>query len=158
MIQKGGIMTEEIVRTGGCLCGKSRYQTKGDSPRAIMCHCRYCQTYTGSAFGTQVWFPEDKVTLTSGELSKYENNTESGNVVTLNFCKNCGSTIFLRLNVFQGMVAIPGGSFDPPTFWFEPQVENFCRTKAPFIETSTAEKHDTHPMYNPKTPDNHPVK
>ena len=74
------------------------------------------------------------------------------------FCKNCGSTIFLRLNVFQGMVAIPGGSFDPPTFWFEPQVENFCRTKAPFIQTSTAEKHDTHPMYNPKTPDNHPVK
>ncbi len=79
-------------------------------------------------------------------------------MVTLNFCKNCGSTIFLRLNVFQGMVAIPGGSFDPPTFWFEPQVENFCRTKAPFIQTSTAEKHDTHPMYNPKTPDNHPVK
>ena len=112
----------------------------------------------GSAFGTQVWFPEDKVTLTSGELSIYENNTESGNVVTLNFCKNCGSTIFLRLNVFQGMVAIPGGSFYPPTFWFEPQVENFCRTKAPFIQTSTAEKHDTHPMYNPKTPDNHPVK
>ena len=51
-----------------------------------------------------------------------------------------------------------GGSFDPPTFWFEPQVENFCRTKAPFIQTSTAEKHDTHPMYNPKKPDNHPVK
>ena len=92
------------------------------------------------------------------QQSEYENNTESGNVVTLNFCKNCGSTIFLRLNVFQGMVAIPGGSFDPPTFWFEPQVENFCRTKAPFIQTSTAEKHDTHPMYNPKTPDNHPVK
>ena len=66
-----------------------------------MCHCRYCQTYTGSAFGTQVWFPEDKVTLTSGELSIYENNTESGIVVTLNFCKNCGSTIFLRLNVFK---------------------------------------------------------
>ena len=151
-------MTEEKLRTGGCLCGKSRYQTKGDSPRAIICHCRYCQTYTGSAFGTQVWFPEDKVTLKSGELSEYENNTESGNVVTLNFCKNCGSTILLRLNVFQGMVAIPGGSFDPPTFWFEPQVENFCRTKAPFIQTSTAEKHDTHPMYNPKTPDNHPVK
>ena len=121
-------MTEEILRTGGCLCGKSRYQTRGDSPRAIMCHCRYCQTYTGSAFGTQVWFPEDKVTLISGELSKYDNNTETGNVVTLNFCKNCGSTIFLRLNVFQGMVAIPGGSFDPPTFWFVPQVENFCRT------------------------------
>tara|TARA_B100000989_G_scaffold294392_1_gene273438 strand:- start:956 stop:1126 length:171 start_codon:yes stop_codon:yes gene_type:complete len=56
------------------------------------------------------------------------------------------------------MVAIPGGSFDPPTFWFEPQVENFCRTKAPFIQTSTATKHDTHPMYKPKTTDNHPVK
>ena len=92
-------MTEEILRTGGCLCGKSRYQTRGDSPRAIMCHCRYCQTYTGSAFGTQVWFPEDKVVLTSGELSEYANNTESGNVVTLYFCKDCGSTIFLRLNV-----------------------------------------------------------
>ena len=83
MLQKeGSIMTEEILRTGGCLCGKSRYQTRGDSPRAIMCHCRYCQTYTGSAFGTQVWFPEDKVTLISGELSKYDNNTETGKVVT----------------------------------------------------------------------------
>ena len=32
------------------------------------------------------------------------------------------------------------------THWFQP------------LTGSTAEKHDTHPMYNPKTPDNHPVK
>ena len=107
-------MTEEIVRTGGCLCGKSRYQTKGDSPRAIMCHCRYCQTYTGSAFGTQVWFPEDKVTLTSGELSKYENNTESGNVVTLNFCKNCGSSIFFK-RLGSRAISLSAGLLNNPT-------------------------------------------
>ena len=50
------------------------------------------------------------VKLIYGKLSEYENNTESGNVAMLNFCKNSDSTIFLRLNVFQGMVAIPGGA------------------------------------------------
>tara|TARA_Y100001970_G_scaffold221742_1_gene272594 strand:- start:321 stop:527 length:207 start_codon:yes stop_codon:yes gene_type:complete len=52
----------------------------------------------------------------------------------------------------------PESSFDPPIFWFEPQSENFCHTKAPFIQTSNTENHDTHPTYNPKNSDNYPVK
>ena len=157
-IKEGKCMNEELSREGGCLCGNCRYRTIGDSPRAILCHCRYCQTLTGSALSTNVWFPEEKVSLLKGDLSSYEMKTESGNLVTTNFCKNCGSTVFLRLNVFKGMVAIPGGCYDPPTFWFEPQVENFCRSKVPFIETEIPEKNNTHPMYKPVREDMHPHK
>ena len=76
------------------------------TPRVILCHCRYCQTLTGSALSTNVWFPEEKVSLLKGDLSSYEMKTESGNVVTTNFCKNCGSTVFLRLNVLYQCIDI----------------------------------------------------
>ena len=151
-------MKKNKVTSGSCLCGKVSYEFSGNLGIFQYCHCSRCRKFTGSAFASNILVAlDDFKWITGNELVGRFEPEETKHFAT-SFCKNCGSTIFLRLNVFQGMVAIPGGSFDPPTFWFVPQVENFCRTKAPFIETSTSEKHDTHPMYNPKKPDNHPVK
>jgi hypothetical protein len=42
--------TMELLHEGGCLCGEARYVVSGyPEPRGV-CHCRYCQLRTGSAF------------------------------------------------------------------------------------------------------------
>ena len=144
-------MTEEIVRTGGCLCGKSRYQTKGDSPRAIMCHCRYCQLRTGSALGVSVYFDSDFVSIIKGEnlLNSYKFPTESGNRLSLRFCQICGTAVFWNAEIFNELTGVAGGTFDPPTFWYDVEREVFCRSKAGFINVDVEDKNDAAPYHTP---------
>ena|SRR3989338_10460080 len=79
-------------RTGGCHCGKVRYEVEIDlSQPAIECNCSHCQIK-----GLILLFvPKSAVTVLSGEeeLSEYRFNT--GNVKHL-FCKQCGVQVFGR--------------------------------------------------------------
>src|SRR5262245_65069892 len=34
--------------TGGCLCGKVRYESQGDALFGVLCHCRDCQRVSGT--------------------------------------------------------------------------------------------------------------
>ena len=38
------------VHQGGCLCGDARYKVSTSPLRVTVCHCRFCQRFTGSAF------------------------------------------------------------------------------------------------------------
>ena len=57
-------------QTGGCLCGAVRYTTTATPLMTFVCHCRSCQKFTGSAFGTVVVFPKDTVTF-SGTMKTF---------------------------------------------------------------------------------------
>ena len=138
------------IHQGGCLCGVVRYETYGKPDRAPICHCRYCQLRTGSAFGHLVYFPEDKVTLLSGGLTSYQFKSESGNQWENRFCSRCGTSIFSLLEVRAGLIAISAGTFDPPTFWFDVTREVFTRSKAHYLgEIVAGETHATITGYNP---------
>ena len=76
---------ENEKHNGGCGCGKVRYETTGHPVRAGICHCRYCQTRTGSAFGISVYFEESQVNIIKGDLTEYNFNNSSGR----NFKKYC---------------------------------------------------------------------
>lgn len=78
---------------GGCFCGSVRYSTMGQPFRAVVCHCRYCQLRTGTAFGISVYFKEDKVIFNDGTSHTFSYETESGSNVTLSRCANCGTTV-----------------------------------------------------------------
>ena len=148
-------MSTENLHEGGCLCGGVRYRTTGDPKRVGVCHCRYCQLRTGSALGISVYFDSKNVAVLQGTLKSYSYLTESGNRFEVQFCENCGSTVFWTgtAESITGMTGIGGGSFDPPTFWYEIQREVFCRSKAPFLETNLAEQHNTISYYNPTHPE-----
>ena len=104
--------------SGGCLCGNVRFNAEGDPLRVGLCHCRYCQLRTGSAFGISVYFPEDAVTDPSGELEPYALETENGNTLRIERCENFGTPVFWRIDskAYAGITGIVGGRFDPPTF------------------------------------------
>ena len=37
---------------GGCLCGRIRYEVHAEPTNVAMCHCRFCQKATGTAYET----------------------------------------------------------------------------------------------------------
>ena len=95
-------MTVEESHEGGCACGEVRYKTKGEPQVHAVCHCRYCQLRTGSAFGMGAYFPADKVEFNSGEQTQFNYVTVSGNKVTTSFCKKTVATsVDLYLNLFK---------------------------------------------------------
>ena len=72
-------MEEQIPsHEGGCLCGAVRYRVIGGSDLTGVCHCRYCQLRTASAFAVLVYFSHENFELLSGDLTCHEFNSESG--------------------------------------------------------------------------------
>ena len=67
----------------------------------------------------------------------------------IRFCMNCGTSLFWKVGSREGMTAIAGGTFDPPTFWYKPETEVFCRSRCDFVATNLPNKFDTSPMYSP---------
>lgn len=141
------------IHYGGCLCGSVRYRTTGQPAKAAVCHCRYCQERTGSAFGVSVYFADDSVELLSGDLRDYAFATESGGTFATRFCTRCGTTVMWRLSVFENLVGIAGGTFDPPTFWYSVKREVFTRSRAPFVCTRIEDCSETSSSYAPSLAD-----
>ena len=49
--------------SGGCACGKVMYHTIGQPVKTGLCHCRYCQLRTGTAFGISVYFKKENLKI-----------------------------------------------------------------------------------------------
>ena len=136
--------------TGGCLCGEIRYEVQGEPDRAAICHCRYCQLRTGSAFGSLVYFRDEQITVTSGEVTTYGFTSESGSQCKTGFCAKCATTLFVNLEKRPGLTAISYGTCDPPTFQFPITREVFTRSKAGFVgDIEAGGHHDTIMGYEP---------
>lgn len=150
-------MTEDH-HEGGCACGAVRYRTTGAPARAAVCHCRYCQLRTGSAFGVSTYFEDDKVEIRQGALTDYEFQTESGRSFTTRFCPRCGTTVFWRLGLFDGMTGVAGGTFDPPSFWYPVTREVFTRSKAPFVSLDVSDSSETSSSFAPSCEEALPLK
>lgn len=81
-----------------------------------MCHCLACQQRTGSVFGVQARFAEDKVTHIQGPFKAYTRQGDSGKSVTFHFCQECGSTVYWELEGLPGFRAVAVGAFADPHF------------------------------------------
>ena len=101
-----------------------------------------------------MYFEENQVSVLNGELTEYEFKNSSGRKFKNRFCRKCGTTVFWEVEIRKGLIGVAGGTFDPPTFWFEAGFEVFCRSKAPFLETTIADKKETTDYYEPIIPDN----
>lgn len=105
------------VHEGGCLCRAIRYLVKGNPLRAYVCHCTFCQRFTGSAFGTIVWFEEENVELMGDGLTTYEHRVEESNRwFRLNFCNRCGTTVMATVERRPGVRLIMVGTLDDPNW------------------------------------------
>jgi hypothetical protein len=107
------------VHQGGCLCGATRYEASADPLRVTICHCTFCQRFTGSAFLVEPIFRKSDIAFSGAALKTYDHRSDSSHKrVTLNFCGTCGTTLYLDLERFPDILGLCGGTFDDPN-WFD---------------------------------------
>lgn len=84
-------MTKTETYTGGCHCGKVRYEVKADISQSITCNCSMC----GKTGAVLAFAPASEFTLLSGEgeLTDYQFNK---NIIHHLFCTTCGIRSFGR--------------------------------------------------------------
>ena len=103
---------------GGCLCGAVRFATLAEPSRVTICHCRFCQKATGSAYMVEPIFEADAFTLLSGVPKVFNQvSAGSGKVVHVHFCRECGTKLWLSFERFPEAVGVYAGTFDDPC-WF----------------------------------------
>ena len=72
--------------SGGCQCGKVRFEAHTSPDRVGICHCLDCRKHHGAVFFAAAIFSEADVSVT-GETNHYEGR---------HFCPNCGSSVFAK--------------------------------------------------------------
>jgi hypothetical protein len=88
-----------------------------------VCHCRDCQKFTGSVFGTLVGLPQAELEI-HGELKSYSKLGNSGKPIVRLFCPECGSSIAEALTTRPGLD-------DPASA--TPQSEIYCDRALPWV-------------------------
>jgi hypothetical protein len=97
---------EEV--TGGCACGRVRYQVSIENDDAYLCHCRMCQRATG---GVSIAFKGVK-----RDNVRWEHEPdwyESSPIARRPYCRNCGTSLGFAFPDGENM-DLTVGSFDEP--------------------------------------------
>lgn len=79
--------------TGGCHCGRVRYEAVVDPESARICHCNACQRLTGTAYRVTVIAAADEVEMTGATPARYVRTGDNGKARIQFFCDVCGSPI-----------------------------------------------------------------
>ena len=93
--------------TGGCECGKVRFEVPSVRDTVTVCHCGQCRRTSGHIWAsTKAKF--DDVTFTEDEgLVWFASSAHAKR----GFCNQCGSSLFYRQNGEEGL-AIAAGCID----------------------------------------------
>jgi hypothetical protein len=125
----------QLHHEGGCLCGGLRYRTTAEPIRVTICHCRFCQRSTGSAYLIEPIFARSEFEILRGAPNEFAHRSEgSGKQVFVNFCGTCGTKIFLGFERWPDFVGVYAGTFDDPN-WFAIRAEN---AKHIFLDSARA--------------------
>jgi hypothetical protein len=134
---------------GGCVCGGVRFKAAGEPLRVTICHCRWCQRRTGTAFGIEVVYQQDRVEMIGETLARYRHvSDESGRWLDVEFCNRCGGNLGFTLEAVPGVRTLPAGAFDDPA-WLSPERQAFrqvfVRTRRDWADVSASvEMHERH--------------
>lgn len=118
-------------RQATCSCGKLIVRTRGEPVRVSICHCFACQKRTGSVFGAQATFASGVVTI-EGRSKTYVRVADSGHATRLQFCPECGSTVFLQPEAMPGFIVVPVGAFADSSFP-QPTVSVYEERQHPWV-------------------------
>ena len=106
----------DIVRGGGCLCGRVRIEARGEPVRVGLCHCLTCRKETGGAFNAYAIWRTADVTI-RGETRSWAAAT-----VRRHFCPECGSSVFAVENGHDE-IGLQLGAFDDAPSGLAPSYE-----------------------------------
>jgi hypothetical protein len=95
--------------TGGCQCGRVRYEVGVDNDEAYLCHCRMCQRATGGFAAAFKNVEQAQLRWLGAEPDWYR----SSPIAKRPFCSHCGTPLGFRYPDSPKM-DLTLGSFDEP--------------------------------------------
>jgi hypothetical protein len=98
---------------GGCRCGMVRYRLASTQlPRVYACHCRDCQTWSGSAFSLNAVLQESAFNV-SGHTQLFELTAPgSDRVSRQHACATCRTRVYNTNSARPGRVVLRAGTLD----------------------------------------------
>jgi len=96
---------------GGCRCGQVRYRLRLEQlPKVYACHCRDCQTGSGSAFSLNFFLRKERLEMT-GETALHERGS-SAEAYRQHACPVCSTRIFDAIIALPGLLMVRAGTLD----------------------------------------------
>ncbi|HYZ47631.1 MAG TPA: GFA family protein [Sphingomonas sp.] len=96
--------------TGGCQCGRVRYEVGIENDEAYLCHCRMCQRATGGVAAAFKNVKRANVRWQNGEPDWYQ----SSPIARRPYCAKCGTPLGFAFLEGSGNMDLTVGSFDDP--------------------------------------------
>ncbi|KAM0425889.1 hypothetical protein ACHAPT_008827 [Fusarium lateritium] len=105
------------VSSGTCLCGACAYSYTDEPAMKALCYCGTCRKVSGGTNTVNFAVPEEAFTLKSGQPKSFAANHESGMVLTLFFCPECGTVLWKEATapMFKGLKIVQAGTLTDAT-------------------------------------------
>ncbi len=114
----------DLPATGGCRCGRLRFEVTAPPLLTAACHCRGCQRMTGGPFSLSIGLPTPGFRIVEGEDVPGGTDHSFGH----RFCGYCLSWVFTRPPGIDAFVNLRTTMLDD------------VPAEPPFVETCTAER------------------
>ena len=96
--------------TGGCACGRIRFEAEIDSDEAYLCHCRMCQRASGNVSLAMKNVPQENVRW-GHEPDWYRSSA----IAQRPFCAACGTSLGFRYDAETDQIDLTVAAFDDPS-------------------------------------------
>jgi hypothetical protein len=117
---------------GGCVCGAVRYGVHAAPLSVYACHCKDCQRFSGGPFSVAITVRLTDFSLDRGEPARLAKPADSGRVVGVRFCRNCGTRLWHEPAHSPHLVNIAAGTLDDCS-WAQPAAHVWESRKASWI-------------------------
>jgi len=105
--------------SGGCLCGRIRYEVRVQPRSLVVCHCHLCQRRSGSAFGVSMPVDRQGFAITEGVAITRVMPGGSGALSTHYYCDECLCRTHSEPSTFPAISFVRAGTLDD-TSWLQP--------------------------------------
>lgn len=117
----------DLPLTGGCQCGKVRYEIRAAPLMVYNCHCTTCQRISAGAFNISVAILHAGFEMTGAGPARYEWVSEAGAKRYGRFCGDCGTRIVHGHVPERPVLSLRGGTLDDPG-WLTPVADIWTRS------------------------------
>ena len=124
-------VTEGAV-SGGCSCGKVRYEFDGPADSMVHCHCVSCRKSRSAPFSTQAFVARDRFRWLGGEEYAVRYDDPQSIHFPVSFCRLCSSPLPVETDDAR-RVMVPAGTIDDDP-GIRPEAHVRVADKAPWVE------------------------
>jgi hypothetical protein len=125
-----GSIAMKLPQTGGCQCGKIRYEITEAPQLVYTCHCTDCQRLTSSAFSLGVVVAESGLRLSGIEPRSLQRMADSGRANTRWVCPECATWVCSPPR--DGLARVRAGTLDDRS-WLRPTRHIWIGSKQPWV-------------------------